>query len=105
MGSCDRRRQGGSIPRQVGSEEQEAVLVRTLEGEERSRTGESGPGRGTLSGKALKVKNPLLEDLLIPMRSRWLGHGEQVRSGRGEPMIKCTGSCRPVVLKVWPLGG
>lgn len=48
VGSCDRRRQGESIPRQVGSEEQEAVLTRTLEGEERSRTGESAPGRGTL---------------------------------------------------------
>lgn len=39
MASRDRRRQGESIPRQVGSEAQQTVLTRALEGEERPGLG------------------------------------------------------------------
>lgn len=51
---------------EAGYTEWEAVLTGTLEGEERSRTGESRPGGGTLSRQALKMRNPL-EGLLIPV--------------------------------------
>ena len=102
VGSCDRRRQGESIPRQVGSEEQEAPepwRVRRGPGLGRVHQVEEHSEREGFEGKRKrKIIWWVYRSPWSGCVSLWLGHGKQVISGRSEPKTKYTGSCRRVLM-------